>query len=98
MSIQPELVRPGLFRDRHEAGRLLAAKLAKYADRPDVFVLALPRGGVPVADEVASALDEPMDVFVVRKLGVPGYEELAIVAIPTGGALGLNEMPATRLG
>jgi predicted phosphoribosyltransferase len=83
MSIKPELVRPGLFRDRHEAGRLLAAKLAKYADRPDVFVLALPRGGVPVAYEVASALDEPMDVFVVRKLGVPGYEELAMGAVAT---------------
>ena len=57
MSIKPELVRPGLFRDRREAGRLLAVKLAKYADRPDVIVLALPRGGVPVAYEVASALD-----------------------------------------
>ena len=77
MSIKPELVRPGLFRDRREAGRLLAAKFAKYADRPDVIVLALPRGGVPVAYEVASALDTPMDVFVVRKLGIPGYEELA---------------------
>src|SRR5258706_4315111 len=98
MSIQPELVRPGLFRDRHEAGRLLAAKLAKYADRPDVFVLALPRGGVPVAYEVASALDEPMDVFVVRKLGVPGYEELAMGAVATGGVLVLNDMLITRLG
>jgi erythromycin esterase-like protein/predicted phosphoribosyltransferase len=98
MSIKPELVRPGLFRDRHEAGRLLAAKLAKYADRPDVFVLALPRGGVPVAYEVASALDEPMDVFVVRKLGVPGYEELAMGAVATGGVLVLNDMLVTRLG
>src|SRR5258706_14014008 len=98
MSIQPELVRPGLFRDRHEAGRLLAAKLATYADRPDVFVLALPRGGVPVAYEVASALDTPMDVFVVRKLGVPGYEELAMGAVATGGVLVRNDMLITRLG
>src|SRR5258708_21064718 len=98
MSIKPELVRPGLFRDRHEAGRLLAGKLAKYADRPDVIVLALPRGGVPVAYEVASALDKPMDVFVVRKLGVPGYEELAMGAVATGGVLVLNDQLVTRLG
>src|SRR5258707_3437188 len=98
MSIKPELVRPGLFRDRHEAGRLLAAKLAKYADRADVIVLALPRGGVPVAYEVASALDTPMDVFVVRKLGVPGYEELAMGAVATGGVLVLNDQLVTRLG
>jgi predicted phosphoribosyltransferase len=78
MNIKPELPRPGLFRDRREAGRLLAAKLAAYANRPDVIVLALPRGGVPVAYEVARALRAPLDVFVVRKLGVPGYEELAM--------------------
>src|SRR5260370_22809682 len=98
MSIKPEVVRPGLFRDRHEAGRLLAAKLAKYADRADVIVVALPRGGVPVAYEVASALDTPMDVFVVRKLGVPGYEELAMGAVATGGVLVLNDQLVTRLG
>ena len=98
MSIKPELVRPGLFRDRREAGRLLAAKLAKYADRPDVIVLALPRGGVPVAYEVASALDTPMDVFVVRKLGIPGYEELAMGAVATGGVRVLNDQLVTRLG
>src|SRR5437879_9866256 len=79
------------FRDRNEAGRLLAAKLAAYANRPDVIVLALPRGGVPVAYEVARALGAPLDVFVVRKLGVPGYEELAMGAVATGGARVLNE-------
>ena len=63
---------PEHFRDRREAGRLLAQKLTAYANRPDVVVLALPRGGVPVAYEVARALNAPLDVFVVRKLGVPG--------------------------
>jgi len=77
---------PKRFRDRREAGRLLAAKLATYANRPDVIVLALPRGGVLVAYEVARALGAPLDVFVVRKLGVPGYEELAMGAVATGGA------------
>src|SRR6266516_1460991 len=73
-----------LFRDRTEAGRQLAVKLAAYADRPEVLVLALPRGGVPVAFEVAQALDAPLDIFLVRKLGVPGHEELAMGAIATG--------------
>ena len=73
--MNPTLVKPGLFRDRRDAGRVLAEKLAAYANRPDVIVLALPRGGVPVAHEVARRLVAPMDVFVVRKLGVPGYEE-----------------------
>jgi predicted phosphoribosyltransferase len=82
---------PGLFRDRSEAGRRLAEKLAHYADRPDVLVLALPRGGVPVAYEVARALGAPLDVFVVRKLGVPGYEELAMGAVATGGVRVLND-------
>src|ERR1700682_4180886 len=91
MNIKPELPRPGLFRDRREAGRLLAAKLAAYANRPDVIVLALPRGGVPVAYEVARALNAPLDVFVVRKLGVPGYEELAMGAVATGGLRVLND-------
>src|SRR5262249_11147276 len=92
-----ELVRPGLFRDRREAGRLLATKLTVYANRPDVVVLALPRGGVPVAYEVARALDAPLDVFVVRKLGVPGHEELAMGALATGGVRVLNDV-GQRLG
>jgi erythromycin esterase-like protein/predicted phosphoribosyltransferase len=79
------------FRDRTEAGRLLAEQLHEYAGRDDVVVLALPRGGVPVAFEVARALDAPLDVFVVRKLGVPGHEELALGAIATGGTRVLNE-------
>ncbi|HKZ78828.1 MAG TPA: phosphoribosyltransferase [Pyrinomonadaceae bacterium] len=79
------------FRDRTEAGRFLAGKLSEYAGRPDVIVLALPRGGVPVAYEVAEALHAPLDVFVVRKLGVPGYEELAMGAIASGGVRVMNE-------
>jgi predicted phosphoribosyltransferase len=79
------------FRDRSEAGRLLAAHLDAYARRPDVLVLALPRGGVPVAYEVARALGAPLDVYVVRKLGVPGQEELAMGAIATGGVRVLND-------
>src|SRR5688572_33427343 len=78
------------FRDRREAGRRLAEKLRTYADRPDVLVLALPRGGVPVAYEVARALHAPMDIFLVRKLGVPGHEELAMGAIASGGVRVLN--------
>src|ERR1700719_4200373 len=91
-------MKPGLFRDRREAGWLLAERLAAYANRPDVLVLALPRGGVPVAYEVASALGAPMDVFVVRKLGVPGYEELAMGAVATGGVRVLNDQLVERLG
>jgi predicted phosphoribosyltransferase len=79
------------FRNRREAGRLLAARLDAYANRPDVLVLALPRGGVPVAYEVARALRVPLDIFLVRKLGVPGYEELAMGAIATGGVRVLND-------
>ena len=79
------------FRDRRDAGRLLAAKLGAYANRPDVLVLALPRGGVPVAAEVAQALGAPLDVFLVRKLGVPGHEELAMGAIASGGVRVLNQ-------
>jgi erythromycin esterase-like protein/predicted phosphoribosyltransferase len=82
---------PPRFRDRKEAGRQLAEKLAAYANRPDVVVLALPRGGVPVAYEVARALNAPLDVFIVRKLGVPGYEELAMGAIGTGETRVLND-------
>src|SRR5690348_13030824 len=81
---------PTVFRDRTEAGRMLAEKLTAYAHRPNVLVLALPRGGVPVAYEVARALRAPLDVFVVRKLGVPGHEELAMGAIATGGVRVLN--------
>ena len=80
------------FRDRREAGRVLAAYLApKYRNRSDVLVLALPRGGVPVGYEVARALVAPLDVFVVRKLGVPGHEEFAMGAIASGGVRVLNE-------
>jgi putative phosphoribosyl transferase len=79
------------FPNRAEAGRLLAEKLEKYADRNDVIVLGLPRGGVPVAYEVAKSLRVPLDVFIVRKLGVPGFEELAAGAIASGGVRVLNE-------
>jgi predicted phosphoribosyltransferase len=79
------------FANRIEAGRLLAKKLGLYANRPDVVVLALPRGGVPVAYEVAQALNLSLDVFVVRKLGVPGHEELAMGALASGNVLVLND-------
>lgn len=78
------------FRDRRDAGRALAASLTPYAYRPDIIVLALPRGGVPVGYEVASALRVPLDVFLVRKLGVPGNEELAMGAIASGGVRVIN--------
>jgi predicted phosphoribosyltransferase len=78
------------FRDRTQAGRFLAAQLEHYADRRDVIVLGLPRGGVPVAAEVAQQLRVPLDVFLVRKLGVPGHVELAMGAIATGGVVMLN--------
>ncbi len=96
--MNPTLVKPGLFRDRREAGRVLADKLASYANRPDVIMLALPRGGVPVAYEVARRLVAPLDVFVVRKLGVPGYEELAMGAVATGGVRVLNDQLVEQLG
>ena len=79
-----------VFADRCDGGRFLARLLAAYAGAPDVTVLALPRGGVPVGFEVASALHAPLDVFVARKLGVPGHEELAIGAIASGGVRVLN--------
>jgi predicted phosphoribosyltransferase len=80
-----------LFKDRADAGRKLAKSLSKYANRSDVLILALPRGGVPVAFEVAKALNVKMDVFIVRKLGVPGHEELAMGAIASGNIRVLNE-------
>jgi len=78
------------FRDRIDAGRALALALEEYRGRPDVVVLGLPRGGVPVAAEVADALGAPLDVFVVRKLGVPGHEEFAMGAIASGGVRVMN--------
>lgn len=94
------------YKDRYDAGRRLAPLLERYAHRPDVLVLGLPRGGVPVAFEVARALDAPLDVFIVRKIGVPGREELAMGAIATGGvrvlvpevvrALGIREATIER--
>jgi putative phosphoribosyl transferase len=86
-----------IFRDRTEAGRRLAKELATYAQRADVVVLGLPRGGIPVAYEVARRLEAPLDVFVVRKLGLPGQEELAIGAIASGGVRVLNEDLLARL-
>jgi len=80
-----------IFKDRTIAGRELAAALGEFANRDDVVVLALPRGGVPVAHEVAEELRAPLDVFIVRKLGVPGQEELAFGAIATGGVTVLND-------
>jgi putative phosphoribosyl transferase len=87
-----------MFRDRSEAGDVLAGRLGHYAGADDVLVLALPRGGVPVAARVARALGAPLDVFVVRKLGVPGHEELAMGAIASGGVRVVNEQVVGRLG
>jgi erythromycin esterase-like protein/predicted phosphoribosyltransferase len=86
------------FRDRAHAGRLLVDRLRRYAGRDDVVVLGLPRGGVPVAFELAEALDAPLDVFLVRKLGVPGHEELALGAIASGGTRVVNERLVESLG
>lgn len=86
------------FRDRSQAGQLLARRLQRYAGRNDAIVLALPRGGVPVAYQVASALKVPLDVFVVRKLGVPGEEELAMGAIASGGVRVLSRELIAELG
>jgi putative phosphoribosyl transferase len=80
-----------VFQDRHDAGRQLAVRLLPYAGRDDVVVLALPRGGVPVGYEVARALGAPLDIFLVRKLGVPGHEELAMGAIASGGVRVINQ-------
>jgi predicted phosphoribosyltransferase len=86
-----------LFKDRRDAGRQLATKLTQYAGRDDVVVLALPRGGVPVAHEIAEKLNAPLDVFIVRKLGVPAYEELAMGAIASGGVRVLNDEVIRKL-
>jgi putative phosphoribosyl transferase len=86
------------FRDRVEAGRRLAAALGSYASRPNLLVLALPRGGVPVGYEVARALNAPLDVMLVRKLGVPGHEELAMGAIASGGIRIVSDEVVTALG
>ena len=87
-----------IFTDRVAAGRRLARDLAAYRGRSDVLVLALPRGGVPVAFEVAAALDAPLDVFLVRKLGVPGQEEFAMGAIATGGVRVMSDDVVRQLG
>src|SRR3954447_21899336 len=87
-----------LFHDRTDAGRQLADRLLHYQGRPDVIVLALPRGGVPVGFEVARALGVPLDVFLVRKLGTPGREELAMGAIASGGVRVLNADVVRALG
>jgi quercetin dioxygenase-like cupin family protein len=89
---------PRRFRNREEAGRLLAHQLKRYAHRSDVIVLALPRGGVPVGFEIASALQLPLDVFVIRKLGVPDHEELAMGAIAGGGVRVHNDDVVQSLG
>jgi predicted phosphoribosyltransferase len=87
-----------IFNDRRDAGKFLAVKLADFANQPDVIVLGLARGGVPVAYEVARALHAPLDVFVVRKLGVPGHAELAMGAIASGGVRVLNDEVLSHLG
>jgi putative phosphoribosyl transferase len=86
------------FEDRFDAGRFLARQLQHHAGNSNVVVLALPRGGVPVAFEIAREIDAPLDVFVVRKLGAPGYEELAMGAIATGGVRVFNEEVIQHLG
>ncbi|MGD0273374.1 MAG: phosphoribosyltransferase [Gaiellaceae bacterium] len=89
---------PSRFRDRAHAGRCLGSLLSGYAGRDEVVVLALPRGGVPVGLEIARTLGAPLEVFVVRKLGVPGHEELAFGALASGGVRVLNEDVVRRLG
>jgi predicted phosphoribosyltransferase len=89
--VEPHLDRFQPYADRRSAGIELAARLKAHADRDDVIVLALPRGGVPVAHEIARALDAPLDIFLVRKLGVPGHAELAMGAIASGGVRVLND-------
>lgn len=87
-----------IYSNRSEAGKYLATQLANYANRDDVLILALPRGGVPVAFEVAQALQAPLDIFLVRKLGIPGHPELAMGAISTGGVRVINDDVVDYLG
>ncbi|NES84356.1 MAG: phosphoribosyltransferase, partial [Moorea sp. SIO2B7] len=87
-----------ILANRTEAGRLLAKKLTTYANRSDVMVLALPRGGVPVAFEIAQALHLPLDICLVRKLGVPGHKELAMGAIASGGVIVFNNDVVKSIG
>jgi predicted phosphoribosyltransferase len=87
-----------IYSDRADAGKALAAHLQKYGDRDDVLVLGLPRGGVPVAYEVARSLRVPFDIFLVRKLGVPGHEELAMGALASGGVRVMNDAITRQLG
>jgi predicted phosphoribosyltransferase len=89
--------RESRYRDRRHAGRILASRLERFASEPDLIVLALPRGGVPVGYEVAARLRAPLDVFVVRKLGVPGDEELAMGAVASGGVRVLNDAIVSAL-
>jgi predicted phosphoribosyltransferase len=96
--MRPPIQEQPAFRNRIEAGRQLARQLTHYVNHPDILVLALPRGGVPVAFEVAKALNAPLDVFLVRKLGVPGHEELAMGAVATGGVRVVNEQVVRALG
>ncbi|MGB9225393.1 phosphoribosyltransferase, partial [Mycobacterium sp.] len=100
MTRAPYITRPPrrVFRDRREAGRVLADLLSAYRDRPDVIVLGLARGGIPVAWEVAAALNAPLDAFIVRKLGVPGHEEFAVGALASGGRLVVNDDVMRGLG
>ena len=86
------------FKNRSEAGRALAEKLEHYSDRPNVVVLALPRGGVPVGYEVATKLKAPLEIFLVRKLGVPGHEEFAMGAIASGGLWFVNDEVVRQIG
>ncbi|MGQ3891257.1 phosphoribosyltransferase [Legionella sp. CNM-4043-24] len=85
------------FIDRFDAGIFLAENLKEYANKPNVIILALPRGGVPVAYEIATALSVPLDVFIVRKLGLPGHEELALGAIASGDTIFFNEPLMSQL-
>ncbi len=96
MRLGPERDEP-LFRDRSHAGEVVAGRLGHFAGRSDVVVLALPRGGVPVGYEVARALGAPLEAFLVRKLGVPGHEELAMGAVATGGVRVVNDATLTAL-
>ena len=94
MTRAADVTRPSprrVFRDRGEAGRLLADLLGAYRDRHDVIVLGLARGGIPVAWEVAAALHAPLDAFIVRKLGAPGHEEFAVGAMASGGRVVVND-------